>query len=162
MWRPRWSWCGGSTTECRRAIDDAFAHLDSPTTTAPDWSYWLNPGHAHGQAGFCYLKLGDHSAARRHFRQALRLQDPNAAREGALRYTLLATTYVRQDDPDLDQALALAGHAVEILADDVSSNRCIGHLNTLSRDLAPHNRRPGVRHLAEQVQSLRAVPSGVG
>lgn len=98
----------GSATECRRAIDDAFANLDSPTTTAPDWSYWLNPGHAHGQAGFCYLKLGDHSAARKHFRQALRLQDPKATREGALRYTLLATTYIRQDDPDLDQALALA------------------------------------------------------
>ncbi len=152
----------GSTDRCRRAIDDAFTSLDSPTTTAPDWSYWLNPGHAHGQAGFCYLKLGDHSAARRHFRQALRLQDPNAAREGALRYTLLATTYVRQTDPDLDQALALADHAVSILTDDVSSSRCVGHLDTLLRDLTPHNRRPAVRQLAEQVQTLRVSTAASG
>ncbi|MGW4370299.1 hypothetical protein ACWEKT_32105 [Nocardia takedensis] len=151
----------GAATECRRAIDDAFAHLDSPTTTAPDWSYWLNPGHAHGQAGFCYLRLGDHSAARRHFRDALRLQDPSATREGALRYTLLATTYVRQAEPELDQALALAGHAVDILADDVNSNRCIGHLNTLLYDLAPYSRQPSVRELAERVRSLRAVQSAV-
>lgn len=149
----------GSTTACRRAIDDAFAHLDSPTTTAPDWSYWLNPGHAHGQAGFCYLRLGDYSSARRHFRHALRLQDPSASREGALRYTLLATTYVHQPDPDLDRALALAGQAVEILADDVSSNRCIGHLQTLLHDLAPYNRQPAVRQLGEQVRCLRAPSS---
>ncbi|WP_405132946.1 tetratricopeptide repeat protein [Nocardia sp. NBC_01388] len=150
----------GSADRTRRAIDDAFSSLDSPTTTAPDWSYWLNPGHAHGQAGFCYLKLGDYSAARRHFRQALRLQDPNAAREGALRYTLLATTYVRQADPDLDQAFSLADQAVAILTDDVSSNRCVGHLNTLLRDLNPHNRRPAVRRLAEQVESLRSATLG--
>lgn len=149
----------GSTTECRRAIDDAFAHLDSPTTTAPDWSYWLDPGHAHGQAGFCYLRLGDYPSARRHFRHALRMQDPSAQRESALRYTLLATTYVRQAEPDLDQALALAGNAVEILTDDVSSNRCIGHLNTLLRDLAPYSRQPAVHQLAEQVRSLRAASS---
>ncbi|MFR9753858.1 hypothetical protein ACL02S_22855 [Nocardia sp. 004] len=146
----------GSADRCRRAIDDAFSNLDSPNTTAPDWSYWLNPGHAHGQAGFCFLKLSDHSAARRHFRQALRLQDSSAAREGALRYTLLATTYVRQADPDLDQALALADQAVSILTDDVSSNRCVEHLNTLLRDLAPHSRRPAVRQLAEHVQLLRS------
>ncbi|WP_330256911.1 tetratricopeptide repeat protein [Nocardia sp. NBC_00565] len=149
----------GSTVSCRRAIDDAFTNLDSPTTTAPDWSYWLNPGHAHGQAGYCYLQLGQYSDARRHFRQALRLQDPTAAREGALRYTLLATTYVRQNDPDLDQALALAGHAVDILTDDVTSSRCVGHLNTLLRDLTPHQRRPAVRQLAEQVQSLQSAMS---
>lgn len=145
----------GSMTVCRRAIDDAFAHLNSPITAAPDWSYWLDLGHAHGQAGFCYLKLGHHASARRHFRQALSLQDPSAAREGALRCTLLATTYVRQKDQDLDQALALAGQAVDVLADDISSNRCVGHLNTLLRDLAPYHRRSGVRDLAERVRSLQ-------
>ncbi|WP_069162856.1 hypothetical protein [Nocardia altamirensis] len=37
----------GSTAGCRRAIDSAFTHLDTSITIAPDWSYWLNVGHAH-------------------------------------------------------------------------------------------------------------------
>ncbi|WP_280453978.1 hypothetical protein [Nocardia brasiliensis] len=147
----------GSIIGCRRAIDDAFVQLDSPPTTAPDWSYWLNDGHAHGQAGFCYLQLEDFSAARRHFRHALRLQDPTAAREGALRYTLLATTYARQNDPDIDQALTLADRAVDTLTGEVDSTRCVGHLNTLLRDLNPHHRRPAVRQLTERVRLLQTV-----
>ncbi|MEV6774344.1 hypothetical protein AB0N05_37485 [Nocardia sp. NPDC051030] len=143
----------GSALECRRAIEEAFTKLDSSITTAPDWSYWLTPGHAHGQAGFCYLQLGDHSNARRHFRHALLLQDPAAAREGTLRHTLLATTYVRQQEPDLDQALALAALAATTLIDDVTSTRCLGHLNTLVRELSPHHRRPAVRQFADQVHT---------
>jgi hypothetical protein len=58
---------------------------------------------AHAQAGYCYLKLGDHTRARTHLRHGLRLQDATYSREGALRQVPLATTYIRQDRPDLDQ-----------------------------------------------------------
>lgn len=111
-------------TDCRRAIDEAFSHLASPTiTTGPDWSYWLSPGHAHGQAGYCYLRLHRYSDARRHLREALRLQAPTDTREAALRYTLLAKTYAQQPHPDIDHAVSFAEDATDLLADTVNSTR---------------------------------------
>ena len=54
-----------------------------------------------------------------HLHTALRLQSPrvpaSCAREGALRHILLATTYLRQDRPDVDHAVALATYAVDTL-----------------------------------------------
>jgi hypothetical protein len=94
-----------------------------------------------------------------HLRIAVRSQEPSTSREGALRYTLLATTYVRQDDPDLDHALALAGHAVDLLTDQVTSTRCVGHLTTLAGDLTPYRRRPAVRELSNRIRSLHTATS---
>ncbi len=130
----------GSAFDTRRAIDAAFTYLDSPADGAPDWSYWLDTTHAHGQAGYCYLRLGEHADARRHLRAALHGQDHNDSREGALRYTLLATTYTRQPDPDIDQTLHHAGHAVDLLTDQVTSTRVTGHLSQLLSDLTPYRR----------------------
>lgn len=144
----------GGQTDTRRAIDAAFTALDTPVDGAPDWSYWLDDTHAHGQAGYCYLRLGQYTDARHHLRSALRSQDSTTSREGALRYTLLATTYVRQDEPDLDHALALADRAVDLLTEQVTSTRCVGHLTTLTADLAPYRRRPAVRELTDRIRSL--------
>lgn len=149
----------GSAINTRRAIDAAFTHLTTPTAGAPDWSYWLDETHAHGQAGYCYLRLGQHTDARRHLREALRVGDGNDSREGALRYTLLATTYARQPDPDIDHTLHLAGHAVELLTDQVTSTRVVGHLSTLLTDLTPYRRRSDVRELGDRVRSLQAATS---
>lgn len=63
-------------TNCRRAIDAAFDRF-SDTTPAhgePGWSYWLDVPHAHGQAGYCYLRLGQWDAARTHLRAAIKGQ----------------------------------------------------------------------------------------
>ncbi|MGF6884866.1 hypothetical protein ABIA39_008643 [Nocardia sp. GAS34] len=57
-------------------------------------------------------------------RAALRDGERNDSREGALRYTLLATTYVRQDDPDLDHAVYLADHVSCLLTEQVAATRC--------------------------------------
>lgn len=149
----------GSAVDTRRAIDTAFTHLDSPAAGAPEWSYWLDETHAHGQAGYCYLRLGEHTAARRHFRAALRSENGNDSREGALRYTLLATTYARQPEPDIDHALNLAGHAVDLLTDQVTSTRVTGHLTTLLADLTPYRRHCAVRELGDRVYSLQASTS---
>ncbi|WP_158682389.1 hypothetical protein [Nocardia cyriacigeorgica] len=147
----------GSPTDTRRAIDAAFTHLDSPAEGAPDWSYWLDETHAHGQAGYCYLRLGEHGAARHHLRAALRNSNGNDSREGALRYALLATTYARQPDPDIDHALHHADHAVDLLTDQVTSTRVTGHLTTLLSDLTPYRHRPGVRQLSDRVRALQAA-----
>jgi hypothetical protein len=89
-----------------------------------------------------------------HLHTALRLQSPrvpaSCAREGALRHILLATTYLRQDRPEVDHAVALATSAVDTLIGGVDSARCVGHL-------APYRRRPAVRQLTEQATGLLTV-----
>jgi tetratricopeptide (TPR) repeat protein len=131
-----------SATECRRAIDRAFAHVTGPasSTGEPGWCYWFDEAHANEQAGYCYLKLGDWSRARRHLRASLRLEGTGFAREGALRRTLLATTYAGQAQPDLDEAVAFGSQALDLLTGQVDSVRCVTHLNRLVEQLAPYRR----------------------
>jgi tetratricopeptide (TPR) repeat protein len=107
----------GAVTECRRAVDTAFDRFTDPSPSHgdPGWTYWINPAQAEAQAGYCYVKLEDWPRAGFHLRRALQLQDDACTREGALRNALLATTYVRQDSPDMDQAIALGTQAVETL-----------------------------------------------
>jgi len=144
------------TADCRRALDSAFGRLgDFPSSSGePGWCYWLDEAQAHAMAGFCYLRLEDWGRARQHLQTALRLQDPSYVREGALRHILLATTYLRQDQPEVDQAVTLAIHAVETLTGEVDSVRCVGHLARFVGDLAPYRRRPTVRQLTEQATAL--------
>ena len=148
--------CDRVTADCRRALDSAFGRLgDFPSSSGePGWCYWLDEAQAHAMAGFCYLRLEDWGRARQHLQTALRLQDPSYVREGALRHILLATTYLRQDQPEVDQAVTLAIHAVETLTGEVDSVRCVGHLARFVGDLAPYRRRPTVRQLTEQATAL--------
>ncbi|MGH3852985.1 MAG: hypothetical protein ACRDR6_05695 [Pseudonocardiaceae bacterium] len=148
--------CDRSVTECRRALDTAFNRLgDTPSSAGePDWCYWLDEAQAHAMAGFCYLRLEDWGRARQHLRTALHLQSPTCAREGALRHILLATTYLRQDQPEVDHAVAMATRAVETLTGEVDSARCVGHLTRLIGDLTPYRRRPAIRQLTEHATGL--------
>ncbi|MGH3866785.1 MAG: hypothetical protein ACRDQ4_11725 [Pseudonocardiaceae bacterium] len=150
--------CDRSVAECRRALDTAFDRFgDAPSPSGePGWCYWLDEAQAHASAGFCYLRLEDWGRARQHLRAALRLQDSSCAREGALRHILLATTYLRQDQPEVDHAVTLATRAVETLTGEVDSARCVGHLARLIGDLTPYRRRPAVRQLTEQTTGFLA------
>ncbi|MDQ3274325.1 MAG: hypothetical protein M3Q39_04650 [Actinomycetota bacterium] len=145
-----------AVTECRRALDGAFDRLgDAPGSLGePDWCYWLDEAQTHAYAGACYLHLEDWGRARQHLRTALRLQDPSYARDGALRHIDLATTYLRQDQPEVDHAVTLATRAVETLTGEVDSVRCVGHLARFVGDLAPYRRRPAVRQFTEQAAAL--------
>jgi hypothetical protein len=91
----------------------------------------MNEAQAHAHAGYCYVKLEDWTHERDHLRAALRLQGNEYTREGALRNALLATTYVRQDQPDLDKAIDLGNHAVQTLSGQVTSKRCVRHVRGL-------------------------------
>ena len=150
-----------AVTQCRRAIDDAFSHLrDTPSSHGePDWCYWVNGAQAHAQAGYCFLKLEDWSRARLHLRHALQQQADERSREGALRDTLLATTYVRQRQPDIEQALYLGNRAVHTLSGQVQSPRCVTHVTNLLDCLAPYRRRPAVRDFTDHARALLAPPN---
>jgi len=143
-------------TACRSAIDAAFEALSDASSSAgsPDWCYWLDEVHANGQAGYCFVRLGDWDNARKHLRAAIRLQGSDTARESALRQVLLATTYVCQNQPDIDGAISHANRAVEALGGEVDSPRCVGHVSRLLEHLAPYRRRPAVRDFFDRSRHL--------
>lgn len=148
---------GQSVNETRRALDAAFNRFtdSSPEHGDPDWAYWINPAQAHAQAGYCYVKLEDWPRAREHLRAALRLQGNEYTREGALRNALLATTYVRQAQPELDKAIALGDLAVQTLHGQVTSARCVKHVKNLVGALRPYRRRdPLVRRFCDDAKDL--------
>jgi len=150
-----------ATVDCRRALDSAFARLDDPGPQHgdPAWCYWLDQAQAHAQAGYCYVTLEDWPQARRHLRAALRLQDHEFSREGALRNALLATTYIRQAQPDIEQALHLGNRAVAVLSDQVRSARCVQHVHRLVASLRPYGQNHAVRDFADNVRTLLGTPS---
>lgn len=144
------------TDRCREAIDSALARFtDTPASTGnPPWAYWITPAHADAQAGYCYLKLGNWSQARTHLGRSLPEHTQQSAREGALHNVLLATTYVRQDKPNLDRAIELGDEAVHLLSGQVSSTRCIRQVRRLAADLTPYRRNPVVRRFCNDATDL--------
>jgi len=142
--------------QCRHALDAAFNRLgDNPSSSGePGWCYWLDDAQAHTMAGYCYLRLEDWGRARQHLQAALRLQDPSYIREGARRHLLLAHTYLRQSQPEVDHAVALATRAIGTLTGEVDSARVVGHLTQLVGDFAPYRRRRAVRQFTDQAAEL--------
>lgn len=143
------------TADTRRAIDtalDALTNGSPPSSGDPAWSYWMDPAQTHAQAGYCHLRIGEHTQARYHLRRAIHLQDTVYSREGALRQILLATTYLQQKRPDIDSALAHAGLAIDVLDGQVDSARCRGHVSRVTESLAPYRRSSGVREFLDRTR----------
>lgn len=142
------------TTDIRRAIDNAFDALacTSPSSGDPGWSYWMTLTHAHGQAGYCYLRSNDYRRARDHLRQAVR--EDTASREGALRQILLADTYIRQPQPELEPALGYAHQALNTLSHQVDSARCRRHLTRFAEQLSPYRRYKTARIFLDEVNEM--------
>ena len=151
----------GEAGRCRKAIDSAFTRFtDTPASTGnPPWSYWITPAHADAQAGYCYLKLDNWSQARTHLTRSLPEHTQQSAREGALHTVLLATTYVRQEKPNLDRAIELGDQAVHTLSGQVSSTRCVRHVRRLVDDLTPYRRNPMVRRFCTDATDLLQTTS---
>lgn len=144
----------GETAAARNAINQAFSRFTDPSSVSPDWAYWISPAHARSQAGYCYLTLKDWSRARYHLSRARTQHHRESPREGALHDVLLATTYARQDSPDLDRACSLGGQALATLSGQVDSPRGVRHLRTLTEDLHPYRHSPAVRRLLTDAGDL--------
>jgi tetratricopeptide (TPR) repeat protein len=144
-------------TGCRAAVERGYGALRDATAGdgGPPWSYWLDEAQVNAQAGYCYIRLGDWPRAQHHLSAAIRSQGDAYSREGALRQALLAVAHARQGDPE--QACAIAGAAVDVLAEDVDSTRCVGHVRRVQDALAPYQRIPAVTALRERVDQVFGV-----
>jgi hypothetical protein len=144
--------------ECRAAMDTAYEALKATPSEAGDpvWAYWLDEAQVNEQIGYCYTQLEDWERACNHIRLALRLQADPDTREGALRQALLAVTHARQGDPE--QACHVASKAVDILARDVDSDRCVRHVRRVQQALVPYKRLPPVTEFSERVDKVFGAP----
>jgi tetratricopeptide (TPR) repeat protein len=144
---------------CQATIDSAYETLrDNETGSgSPRWAYWLDEAQANEMIGTCFLGLTDWTRAREHFSAALRLQDDPDTREGALRRAKLALAYARQGEPE--RACAAATMAVGILAADVDSQRCVGHVRKVQAALGPYRKVAAVAEFNEHVDRLLSAPA---
>jgi hypothetical protein len=147
----------GDATESRRSIEAAYSAFRdlAPAHGEPAWAYWLDEAQINEQIGYCYLKLRDWPRATSHMGTAVRLQGSTSTREGALRLTLLADTYAQQGEPE--RACELGTRAIDTLASQVDSTRCVGHVQTLRDHLTPYRRVPAVQGLTARVEQLAAT-----
>lgn len=151
--------CYGAYTDARRAIDAALTSFDADSTPNPEWSYWLDGAQVHAQTGFAFLRLGEHAQARDHLHTALNLQDDTSAREGVLRYILLATTHLQGSHTDLEHALSYARTATALLSSQVNSMRCVRHLTHMHTLFTDYRHHPAVQDLTQQIHTLHSSPN---
>jgi tetratricopeptide (TPR) repeat protein len=139
---------------CVRAIDAANDSLRGGNTDSSDpaWSYWFNTAQAEEQIGWCYSRLGDWPAAQDHLTTAIRLNDGRQRREEAIALVGLAGAHVGQGEPE--QACQVATRAVEVLTNDVDSDRCLGRLRHFRGTLAPYRKVPAVREFQDRTAHL--------
>lgn len=150
----------GESKTCRTAIDTAYGLLrdESPAKAdVPSWAYWLDEAQANEQIGYCYMRLENWSQAQGHLRTAIKLQADPDTREGALRQALLAVTYARQGEHE--RACEIGTRAVDILATDVDSDRCVGHIRRVQEALSPYRKAAVVADFNERVNSTFGVPA---
>jgi hypothetical protein len=147
----------GETAESRTAIDNAYEALRDLTSddSDPSWSYWMDEAQVDAQAGYCFTRLAGWSNAERHLLKALHGQEDSYSREGALRRALLAVTYANQGSPE--QACDIANKAIDILAEDVDSDRCVGHIRRAQTALTPYRKVAAVRDFQERADHVFGV-----
>jgi tetratricopeptide (TPR) repeat protein len=148
-------------SQARAAIDTAYEAFrdQGMETTDPAWSYWLDEAQLNQQAGYCYTQLRQWEKAQTHLASAIRLQAEPVNRAGALRHTLLASTYAHQGDPD--HACELANKAMDALAEDVDSARCVGDIRRVQSALAPYRKVAVVREFQARAEHLFGIPETV-
>jgi hypothetical protein len=60
----------------------------------------------------------------------------------------LGVTYANQGNPE--QACEIGHRAIDILIDDVDSDRCVGHVRRLQASLTPYRKVTAVRELNDR------------
>jgi hypothetical protein len=144
----------GDSSDCRRAIDQAYSSLRTPSheSDEPDWCYWMDEAMHHEQIGTCLMLISDHQEACEHLSVSLRAESGQAVREGVLRLTRLATAHARQGEPEL--ACQVATRAVDGLCGPVDSGRLVHMLQGVGKELRFYQNVPAVQEFTDRAGAL--------
>ncbi|MEU7576744.1 helix-turn-helix transcriptional regulator [Streptomyces sp. NPDC041068] len=98
----------------------------------PHWLYWVNEGEIHGQAGSCFLDLGDPQRAVTSLSKAHDSLNPSDQRTRGLFLARTASAHLRQGDIDAGCGIA---HETLDLAEQLQSARLNEHVEAMLSDL---------------------------
>ncbi|MGW6332154.1 hypothetical protein [Nocardia rhamnosiphila] len=146
----------GSPRDTAAALDRAFEALNcSFDEREPEWVYWLDHAVLAGEAGRCYLMLGDKLRANANLTDGLSRVGNDATRDRVLYGLSLALTHAPADRGTGDVELACYQvKQVLPLISQVGSARCRTLLEAILTELRPHKRTPAVRELVDESESL--------
>ncbi|SOE32516.1 Helix-turn-helix [Streptomyces sp. OK228] len=122
----------------------------------PLWLYWINEGEIHGQAGRCYLDLGDPRSAVASFTKAREALNPTDHRTRGLFLSRAATAHVEQGDLEAGCATA---HEVLDLAAKLHSARFDSHVTSMIDQLQPVAHSPYAQDVLERRTAMTASGS---
>ncbi|WP_117665157.1 helix-turn-helix domain-containing protein [Micromonospora sp. MW-13] len=135
---------------CAHALHQAERTLDrADRSSAPRWLGYFDEAYLSAKFGHCFTALGKPTQAERFAVRSLRM-DESYVRGKAFNLALLATVQVQRNEPD--RACAIGAEALT-LTSQLRSARAAGYLYDLRTQLAPHRRRPAVRHFIHQVDA---------
>jgi hypothetical protein len=144
----------GDALDCKRAIDTAYSAFRSspPESGEPDWSYWMDEGSLNEQIGICLMSLGEYESASRHLEFSLQVEQNGQIREGVVRQTYLATSYIRQGEPE--RACEIGMRAIDALSSQVDSPRLMARVQQLGDDLKLYRNAGAVQDFTRRVDEL--------
>ncbi|MDO0936571.1 helix-turn-helix transcriptional regulator [Streptomyces sp. DG2A-72] len=122
----------------------------------PHWLYWINEGEIHGQAGSCYLDLGDPRSAVASFTKAREALNPTDHRTRGLFLSRAATAHIEQGDLEAGCATA---HEVLDLAEKLQSARFDSHVTSMIQQLHPVAHSPYAQDVLERRTAVTATGS---
>ncbi|MPY38567.1 helix-turn-helix transcriptional regulator [Streptomyces phyllanthi] len=124
----------------------------------PDWLYWINEGEIHGQAGSCYLDLGDPHSAIASFAKAREALNPSDHRTRGLFLSRAAIAHFEQGDLEAGSATA---HEALDLADQLQSARLSDHIDVMLRQLQPVIHSPYAQDVLERAAGMTGTGSRI-
>ncbi|WP_327356355.1 XRE family transcriptional regulator [Streptomyces sp. NBC_01304] len=120
----------------------------------PHWLYWINEGEIDGQAGSCYVDLGDPQRAVTSFNQARDILHP--ARTKGLFLSRAAAAYIEQGEVE---AGCVTAHEALDLAERLQSARLNEHIETMLNAITPVTHAPYARDLLERAAAVTGARS---
>jgi len=117
---------------------------------SPPWAYWVDETRITAQLGRALFDMGDYGGAERELVDAVASCGDRYPRDRATWLGRLATAQLRRGR--MDEGCATARRAVDLLADQVDTERGSGLLRTFGHELAAHGPSAVGREYAEYVE----------
>jgi hypothetical protein len=159
------SWIRAVETEVMASLHDQRASLDAlaraqhlisdEASSEPEWFDFFNAPRLAGFAGHAYLTLNQPQAARPYLEQSHADLEPTASKQRAVVLADIASTYLQDD---LEASCAFSEQALDQLQESWYAT-AFERIQSVYRQLAPHQRAHQVRELRDRIQSV--LPSAL-
>jgi transcriptional regulator with XRE-family HTH domain len=127
-----------------------------PAENDPHWLYWISEAEVRGQAGSCYLDLGDLDRAVGSFARAREALDPEQQRTMGLFLSRAATAHFARGDAD---AGSVTAHQALDISERVQSTRLDEHVRDMLRQLPRDTNNQQITDVRERAAAMSEIGS---